>query len=277
MATAFNNNMSDSQRNLARTVIIAVVVLIVAWILSPFIVVSTGTRGVVTNFGNVQDKVLAEGIHFRIPIYESIVPVDVRVQKEQTEADASSKDLQDVNTTVAINYQVVPEFANWVYQNLGQGYKERIIDPQVQESVKAVTAKYNATELISARDKVRTEIKESLEKTLSKYHLRVIDFAIVNFKFSRQFTQAIEDKQTAEQRALKATRDLERIKVEAEQKVASAKAEAESLSLQRQAVSAELIELRRIEAQREAIAKWNGVLPNVTGGAMPFIDVTKTK
>ena len=100
----------------------------------------------------------------------------------------------------------------------------------------------------------------------------MVDVSIVNFKFSAQFTQAIENKQTAEQMALKASRDLDRIKIEAQQKIAAAQAEAESLRLQRQNITPDLVELRRIEAMQQAIQKWNGVLPQVTGGAMPFID-----
>ena len=100
----------------------------------------------------------------------------------------------------------------------------------------------------------------------------MVDVSIVNFKFSQQFTNAIENKQTAEQLALKAQRDLDRIKIEAQQKIAQAQAEAEALRLQRQNVTSELVELRRIEAMHDAIRKWNGVLPNVTGGAIPFID-----
>jgi regulator of protease activity HflC (stomatin/prohibitin superfamily) len=151
-------------------------------------------------------------------------------------------------------------------------YKERIIDPAVQEVVKAVTAKYTAVELITQREKVRTEIKDLLRQRLVGYNIGVDDFSIINFKFSQQFTQAIESKQTAEQFALKAQRDLERIKIEAEQKVTQAKAEAEALRLQKANITQELVSLRQIEASMKAIEKWDGHLPKVTGGAIPFID-----
>jgi regulator of protease activity HflC (stomatin/prohibitin superfamily) len=241
-------------------------------ILNPFIIVGPGQRGVIMNFGAVQKEVLDEGIHFRIPVYQKIVRVDVKVQKEQTEAEASSKDLQDINSTIAVNFNVIPDKAGWLYQHIGEAYRERVIDPVTQEAVKAVTAKYTAVELITQREKIRSEIKELLKARLLAYNLSVVDVSIVNFKFSQQFTQAIEQKQTAEQLALKAQRDLDRIKIEAQQKIASAQAEAESLRLQKQNVTSELIQLRAIEAQQEAIRKWNGVLPSVTGGAVPFID-----
>jgi regulator of protease activity HflC (stomatin/prohibitin superfamily) len=196
--------------------------------------------------------------------------MDVRVQKEQTEAAAASKDLQDTHSTIAVNFNIIPDKAGWVFQNIGRGYNERVIDPVTQEVVKAVTARYTAIELITNREKIRTEIKDTLKARLLDYHISVVDVSIVNFKFSAQFTQAIENKQTAEQMALKASRDLD--KIEAQQKIAAAQAEAESLRLQRQNITSDLVELRRIEAMQEAIRKWNGVLPQVTGGAMPFID-----
>jgi len=139
--------------------------------------------------------------------------------------------------------------------------------------VKAITARYNAVELITQREKVRDEIKGLLKSRLLNYNIVVDDFSIVNFKFSKQFEQAIEAKQTAEQFALKAQRDLERIKIEADQKMASAKAEAESLRLQKENVTPQLLKLRQIEASIKAIEKWDGKLPSVTGGAMPFIQV----
>ncbi|MFN3740607.1 MAG: prohibitin family protein [Thermodesulfovibrionales bacterium] len=242
-------------------------------ILNPFVIVGAGERGVVLNFGAVQDYVFDEGLHLRIPIVQKVVIMDVKVHKSQTDAEAASKDLQDTHSTIAVNYHIFPEKANWVYQNIGKEYKERIIDPAVQEVVKAVTARYTAVELITQREKVRAEIMELLKKRLIAYNIVVDDFSIVNFKFSQQFTQAIEAKQTAEQLALKAQRDLERIKIEAEQKITQARAEAEALRLQKQNVTPELVKLRMIEASLKAIEKWDGHLPKVTAGAVPFIDI----
>jgi regulator of protease activity HflC (stomatin/prohibitin superfamily) len=241
--------------------------------MNPFVIIGAGERGVVLNFGAVQPKVLDEGLHFRVPVMQRIVKIDVRVHKAQTDAEAASKDLQDTHSTIALNHHILPDKSNWVYQNLGREYKERIIDPAVQEVVKAVTARYTAVELITQREKVRAEIKELLKERLMVYHIVVDDFSIVNFKFSQQFTQAIEAKQTAEQLALKAQRDLDRIKIEAEQKVTQARAEAEALRLQKENVTPQLVRLRQIEASLKAIEKWDGHMPRVTSGAVPFIDV----
>lgn len=255
---------------IAITVIVA---LISFAIMNPFVIVGPGQRGVVTDFGAVQDKVLDEGLHFRMPIMQKVIKIDVRVQKAETDAESASLDLQDTQSTIALNYQVIPDKANWVYKNLGPEYKFRVIDPAVQEVVKAVTAKYAAVDLITKRERVREEIRSLLKERLGAYQINVVDFSIVNFRFSEQFSQAIESKQTAEQLALKAHRDLERIKIEAEQKIAQAQAEAKALALQKQNVSPDLIKLRQIEATMKAIEKWDGHLPKVTSGAVPFIDV----
>ncbi len=253
--------------------LIAVIVLLVitAVFFRPWVTIGAGERGVVMNFGAVQEKVLNEGLHFRIPIMQVITPIDVKVQKVVTNAAAASSDLQDVSSDVALNWHVVPDKANVVYQRIGTQFKDRIIDPAIQEVVKAVTALYTSEQLITKRPEVSLAMREALSERLKEHHIVVDAFSIVGFSFSQTFVDAIEDKQTAEQRALKAQRDLERIKIEAEQKVTAATAEAEALRLQRANISADLIELRKVEATLKAIEKWDGVLPDVTGGAVPFI------
>lgn len=257
-----------------RLALIIGAILAVFLVSRPWVEVGPGERGVVLNFGAVQQQVLGEGLHFRIPIMQRIVPMDVKVQKATTDAAAASSNLQDVSSTVAINYHVVPDKANIVYQTLGIHFKERIIDPAVQEVVKAVSARYSAEELITKRSAVSDAMRATLTERLMEHNIAVDAFSIVGFSFSKIFMAAIEDKQTAEQLALKAERDLERIKIEAEQRITTAKAEAEALRLQRANISPDLIELRRIEANLKAIEKWNGILPHVTGaGAVPFIGV----
>ena len=258
-----------------RLAVIIGAILVFFLFLHPWIQIGAGERGVVLNFGAVQKTVLGEGLHFRIPIMQKIIPMDVKVQKAETAAAAASSNLQDVSSTVAINYHIVPDKANIVYQSLGIEFKERIIDPAVQEVVKAVTARYTAEELITKRAAVSDAMKLNLTERLIANNIAVDAFSIVGFSFSKIFMEAIESKQTAEQLAMKAQRDLERIKIEAEQKVTAAKAEAESLSLQKENISPDLIELRKIEANLKAIDKWNGILPQVTGsGSVPFIGVS---
>ena len=250
-----------------------IVILLLA--LNPFISVGAGERGVLMNFGEVQDKVLEEGLNFIIPIMQSVEIVDVKVQKSETSADASSKDLQTVSSSVALNYYIIPEKAHKVYQSIGKktAVDRRIIDPAVQEVVKAVSANYTAEQLITLRRKVSTEMKESLTKRLLKYNIAVDAFSIVNFSFSKAYQNEIEAKQVAEQRVKKAKLELKRIEVEKKQKITQAQAEAEALRLQKMNITPDLIKLRQIEATILAINKWDGKMPRVTGGALPFVDV----
>ena len=252
--------------------------LLLLIIFTPWVQIGAGERGVVLNFGAVQQKVLGEGLHFKVPIMQKIVPMDVKVQKATTDATASSSNLQEVSSTVAINYHIIPHKVNTVYQNIGLEFKERIIDPAVQEVVKAVSARYSAEDLITKRSAVSDAMKSTLTERLLVHNIAVDAFSIVGFSFSKIYMDAIESKQTAEQLAMKAQRDLERIKIEGEQKITSAKAEAEALRLQRENISPDLIELRKIEANLKAIEKWNGIMPQVTGsGAVPFIGVGDVK
>jgi regulator of protease activity HflC (stomatin/prohibitin superfamily) len=262
------------QKGPMRVVIIIGIILLLFLFARPWVEIGAGERGVVLNFGAVQKDVLGEGLHFRIPVVQTVALMDVKVQKSLTHAAASSSDLQEVSSEVALNYHIIPDKANLVYQNIGIHFKERIIDPAVQEVVKAVTANYSAEELITKRPAVSEAMRATLSERLMTHNISVDAFSIVGFSFSKIFMEAIESKQTAEQLALKAKRDLDRIKIEAEQKITAATAEAESLRLQRANISLDLIELRKVEANLRAIDKWNGILPQVTGGgAVPFIGV----
>ena len=257
--------------------IVVGVIIFILLFFKPWVQVGAGQRGIVLNFGAVQELVLDEGLHLRIPVMQEIVLMDVKVQKAETDAAAASADLQDVSSRVALNYHIVPDKANVVYQKIGMQFKERIIDPAILEVVKAVTAKYTAEELITKRPAVSEAMRLALSERLLVNNIAVDAFSIVIFSFSKVFTEAIEAKQTAEQLALKAKRDLDRIKIEAEQKITAARAEAESLRLQRANISPDLIELRKIEANMKAIDKWDGVLPQVTGGgAIPMIGLGDT-
>jgi regulator of protease activity HflC (stomatin/prohibitin superfamily) len=273
-----NQNISEIKNMLKgrqlRTIIIVAVLLVVLFGFRPWVQIGAGERGVVQNFGAVQEVVLGEGLHFKIPVVQTVIIMDVKIQKVTTDAPSSSSDLQDVDLSVALNYHIIPEKANLVYQTIGTQYKERIIDPTIQEVMKAVSARYTAEELITKRPAVSMEMKEALTQRLIASNISVDAFSIINFSFSATFTEAIEAKQTAEQNALKAKRDLDRIKVEAEQTIAAATAEAEALRLQKMNISPDLIELSKKEANLKAIEKWNGILPQVTGaGALPFVGV----
>ncbi len=241
-------------------------------VMSTYFGIAAGERGVVLRFGKV-NRVVEPGAHFKIPGAEDVIHMSVQVQKSVTKTEAASSDLQIVQTTMVLNYNLDPAKAGEMYTNIGLNYSDRVIVPAVKESFKAAAARYTAEELISKREALKTEVRNYLRERLVVYGITVVELSITDFEFSAEFNRAIESKQTAEQNALRAERDLDRIKVEAQQKIASARAEAESLRLQRQVISPMLIKLREIEAQMKAIEKWDGKLPSVTGGAMPLIQI----
>jgi regulator of protease activity HflC (stomatin/prohibitin superfamily) len=252
---------------------IAAVLIVVLIGANSFVSVEYGHVGLYKTFGKLNDNTLSPGIHFKVPFIQTVIQVNTQVTKAETDTTASSKDLQPVSTHVAVNYSVNKASAYNLMNNIGGNFDNVIINPAIQEIVKEVTAKYPAEDLITRRDLVAGEISEHLTTRLAKYNLIVNDINIVNFKFSEAFDQSIEAKQVAQQQALKAENDLRRIEIEAKQKIAQAQAEAESLRLKKQEVTPELVQLKQIEVQEKALEKWNGVLPSVTGGATPFVDV----
>ncbi|MFA5936006.1 MAG: prohibitin family protein [Patescibacteria group bacterium] len=245
-----------------------ILILIVLGIVWPFGTIGAGERGVQLRFGAVTGKILDEGLYFRIPIVETIRVVDVKVQNNQVEASAASKDLQSVSSIVAVNFHIAPERAAQIYQEIGVDYKSRLIDPALQESVKASTAKFTAEELITKREEVREEVKRHLKDKLEARGILIDDFNIVDFNFSDSFNEAIEAKVTAEQSALAAKNKLEQIKFEAEQDIASAGGRAQALRIESEALKSnpEILQLRALE-------KWDGRLPTVTGGSVPFVNI----
>ncbi len=255
--------------------------LSIAALFKPVALVRAGYRGVVFNkFEGVQtDRNLPEGMHFIIPFVESVVPMTVQVQKSTFTTAAASKDLQQVHTEVVINFHLDPGKVSKLYQDVGEDYVSKLIEPSVQESIKAVTADYNATDLIAKRSVVKKEAQDVVTERLSKYNILVNDFSITDFKFSAEFEKAIEAKQVAEQEALQKNYELQKAKKDAEIAITQAEAkktstitlaqgDAESQRLLRQTLTPELIELRRIE-------KWDGKYPQVMGGeTLPMLSLT---
>lgn len=223
-------------------------------------VIPAGHRAVVfDSFSGVKPKALGEGINFVMPFVQDVIKYDIRVQKVEFEATAASKDLQDVATKVAINFHPDPESVPELYRQYGVAYQEKVIHPAVQEVVKAVTALYTAEELITKREQVKAGMQEHLARLMQIAKLHLDETYITDFKFSEGFSHAIEAKQVAEQNALKARRDLDRIRLEAEQKIAGLRAEAEGLRMQKEQITPMMIKLRMVE-------KWDGHYPIVVGG-----------
>ena len=266
--------MKKSIRGVALGILglLAVILLFSCWF-----TVDAGERAVVLRFGAIRG-VVSEGLHLKFPMIEQLVRIDVRVAKHTTSSEASSKDLQVVHTEIALNYRPEANLVGELYQRIGLQWEERIITPAINETFKAITARYTAEELITKRNEVSHNITEALGTKLQPYGLLVESNGvnITDFDFSQEFNKAIEEKVTAEQRALKAARDLDRIKLEAEQSVATAEGQARALRAQRMEVTPELIRLREVENQRLALERWNGQLPQFVGSeAIPFISMQR--
>lgn len=176
--------------------------------------------------------------------------------------------MQIVTSTIALNYHLDPNLVNKLWQEVGKNYNVRIIAPSIQEAVKATTAKFTAEELITRREEVKEAVKINLAERLSERGILVDEFNIIDFDFSKAFNDAIEAKVTAEQLKLKADRDLERIKIEKEQRITEAEGKAEALRIEAQALALnpDMVYLRWIE-------KWDGRKSLVTGGATPLIPI----
>lgn len=273
METVTNQNPKRNTHAGRIATIIGVIFVLAIVGMNSFTQVQFGHVGLYKTFGKLNENVLKPGIHLKIPFIQTVIQVNTQVTKTETDTTASSKDLQPISTHVVVNYSVNEDSAYKLMNNIGSSYDTIVINPAVQEIVKEVTARFQAEELISIRDQVATMINEELTKRLAVYDLNVREVNIVNFSFSDAFNQSIEAKQVAQQQALKASNDLKRIEIEAKQKIAQAQAEAESLKLKKQEVTPELVKLKQIEVQEKAVEKWDGHLPQVTGGATPFIDV----
>jgi regulator of protease activity HflC (stomatin/prohibitin superfamily) len=241
------------------------------------VIVPAGHRGVVFDaIKGVRPVPLKEGLNFITPFVQDATMLQTRLQVFETDGTAASKDLQIVHAKVAVNLYLVADEVAALFQETGIAYADKLVAPAVQEVLKASTARYTAEELITKRESVRNDIHKGLVAALRKGHMQLVETYITDFDFSREFSRAIEEKQVAEQQALRATRELQRVKIEAEQEVTKARAEAEGLKMQREAASGALVELRQIEAQKLVIERWDGTLPKfLLGNAQPFVDLSK--
>ena len=246
----------------------AIILIVLIVIGGVFVQIGPGQRGVLMTFGAVHTGVLDPGLHLKLPFVQSVARMDVQVQNSQAAETAASLDLQNVSTTVATNWHILPGDAEWVYQHIGgeSDLVDKIIRPAISNSVKAVTAHYNAEDLIVHRDQVRTQIQEQITSELQPYRVVVDSVNITDFHFSEEFAQAIERKQIAQQRALQAQYELDQAKVLAQQRVVEAQAQSQAQKLLQQTLTPEII-------QQQAIAKWDGHLPTVVGdkGVLPMI------
>lgn len=257
------------------------VIILVALLLDSFAIVNPGTRGVVVTLGKIEPIILQEGFNTKIPILQRVIAMDVTIQKVEESESTASSDLQEVTTTMAVNFRLHPDYVAGLYQNLRKEYITRVIRPNIEESLKAATAKFRAEELITKREQVKHMFQDVLEDRLKAYHIEVIAVSMTDFQFSEEFMQAIEAKVTAEQKALEAKNKLEQIRYEAQQQVIQAEAyynatitralgDSEAIRLLTESLTPEYLSYM-------ALQTWDGKLPQFLGsGMVPFIQIPTT-
>ena len=251
-------------------VVIAVIAVVAILVLNAFVIVQAGHTGVVVTMGKVNEGVLQEGIHPKIPFIQKVVMIDNRIRKLEVQTEAFSKDLQSVDTTLAINYRVDTAKSYSIYKNIGANYEDVLVTPAVNEVLKAITATYTAEETVTNRALISDGLVEGLNEKLNNIGLYVTDVNIIDFDFSEAFITAIEEKQVAQQQLLKAETEkktaITNAEAEAEAKKIRAEGEASANERIAKSLTDRIIENKKIE-------KWNGELPKVTGDGGNIIDI----
>lgn len=269
--------------NVKRLTVTLIVLLIVA--IAGIVIVSTATiripsgyRGVLLTWGKVEDKVLVEGLNFKIPFSQSVVLMNVQIQKAESTESTATQDLQEVSATIAVNYRLNPNTVNEVYQDLRQDYVDRVIKPNIEESLKATTALFRAEELVTKRAEVKGTFDDILAERLAIFNIQVVSVSLTDFQFSLGFSAAIEAKVTAEQQALVSKNELEKIRYEAQQQIiqaeaaknatirrAEGEAQAQIIAANARAKSIEIITSQMTEEYAEYLwlVQWDGKLPAV--------------
>lgn len=250
--------------------LIAAVLILALVVINCFTIVPAGHTGVVVTMGKVKEGVLPEGIHTKLPFVQRVVKIDNRIRKLEVETEAFSKDLQSVETVLAINYRVDTSKSYSIYKNIGADYENVLVVPAVNEVLKAITATYTAEQSVTNRVLISEGLVSGLNEKLNSIGLYVTDVNIINFDFSEVFIAAIEEKQVAQQKLLKAETEKQTAITFAEAEAEATKIRAEGEAAANKTISEsltqEIIENKKIE-------KWNGELPRVTGGSSTLVDL----
>ena len=271
MTVSVNGEKKPGVKKWKKLIIIGVIALFaLVVLLNSLTVVDAGHTGVVVTLGSVNEGVLQEGIHTKAPFVQSVIKIDNRIQKLEVNTEAFSKDLQSVKTVLAINYRVDTSKSYSIYKNIGADYENVLVVPAVNEVLKATTAQYTAEESVTNRALISDGLVEGLNKKLNELGLYVTDVNIIDFDFSEAFINAIEEKQVAQQKLLKAETEkqtaITNAKAAAEAAKIKAEGDAEANKKLNDSLTDRVIENKKIE-------KWNGELPRVSGSGGTIIDI----
>jgi regulator of protease activity HflC (stomatin/prohibitin superfamily) len=257
------------RRQILKYIIIGAVGLVTFILLlsSALYTVPAGYVGVVTRWGAVQ-RIVPPGLGVKIPLAEAVHRMSAQTQKDEIEASSASSNLQTVSAFIAVNYRLDGQYASAVFQSIGTDYQDKVVAPAIQNAFKSATAKYTAENLIKMREQVRIDAETELQKQLEPYHIIVENFNIINFDFSPEYNASIEAKQVMEQNVQTAKLELEKSRIEAEQRVVEAQAQADA-----QKALKDTGALTDAYLQYLFLTRWNGILPDVIGGANPVFDI----
>ncbi|PZU93519.1 MAG: membrane protease subunit, stomatin/prohibitin [Pseudanabaena sp.] len=266
--------MQDQDTNWQSIVLISILGILAVISFNSFVIINPGEAGVLSILGKAKDGVLLEGVHFKPPVVSQVDVYDLTVQKFEVPAQSSTKDLQQLTASFAINFRLDPIEVVTIRRSQGtlQNIVAKIIAPQTQESFKVAAARRTVEEAITKRDELKQDFDEALSQRLSKYGIIVLDTSVVDLNFSIEFSKAVEEKQIAEQRAQRAVYIAREAEQEAEATINRAKGQAEAQRLLRETLTSELL-------QKQAIEKWDGKFPQVLGGsgAVPFLNLDMAK
>lgn len=259
-----------SQSNWQASLLVAIVAIAAIIGLSSYVIINPGEAGVLSILGKARDGVLLEGVHFKPPLVSKVDIYDLTVQKFEVPAQSSTKDLQQLSASFAINFRLDPIQVVSIRRSQGtlQNIVSKIIAPQTQESFKIAAARRTVEEAITKRNELKQDFDEALSGRLQKYGIIILDTSVVDLAFSTEFSKAVEEKQIAEQRAQRAVYIAREAEQEAEATINRAKGQAEAQRLLRETLTAELL-------QKQAIEKWDGKFPQFLGGsgAIPFLNI----
>ena len=251
---------------------VVISIVVICALISSIYYISPGYRGTLVTLGNVSKISYTNGMGFKWPFITSMEKTDIRTQVLTDTAITYTKDIQTASIGFTMTYNVTPDAVPYIYQNIGQDYQSKLIIPYLQDAIKDVVGKWQAQDLVGNRDNARVMILELLKKKIDKKYIQNITFQITNLDYSDNFEKAIENKVIAAQKAQEAVNNTKRIEEEANQKVISAKADAEAMGIKAQA-----LEKNQKLVDYEAVQKWDGKLPvyMLGGNTTPFINLNK--